>query len=69
MQGIAAHAPGLVQFQPVRKLAFILRSQSKGDVMETLLIFAAIGWAITGINLLLTWEDNPEVTVRRIQDA
>jgi hypothetical protein len=37
--------------------------------METLLIFAAIGWAITGINLLLTWEDKPEVTVRRIQDA
>jgi hypothetical protein len=59
----------LFSFQPVLELAFILRSQSKGDVMETLLIFAAIGWAITGINLLLTWEDNPEVTVRRIQDA
>jgi hypothetical protein len=59
----------LVQFQPVRELAFILHNQFKGDVMETLLIFAAIGWAITGINLLLTWEDEPEATVRRIQDA
>ena len=37
--------------------------------METLLIFAAIGWVITGVKLLLSWENKPEVTARRIQDA
>ena len=37
--------------------------------METLLIFAAIGWVITGVNLLLTWEEKPEARPRRIQDA
>ncbi len=37
--------------------------------METLLIIAAAGWVITGVNLLLTWENEPEVRPRRVQDA
>ena len=37
--------------------------------METMLIIAAVGWVITGVNLLMTWENKPEASVRRIQDA
>jgi hypothetical protein len=37
--------------------------------METLLIITAVGWVITGVNLLLTWENKPELEARRIQDA
>ena len=37
--------------------------------METLLIITAIGWVLTGVNLLFTWENKPELGARRIQEA
>jgi hypothetical protein len=36
--------------------------------METLLVIVMVGWVITGLNLLLTFDKQPSPDVRKLHD-